>query len=99
MENYDEPELMNVGVGEELTIAELAVLVARVIGYAGRIAFDPLASGWDAVRVARPVSHPQHRLARADPPGVGDCVHVQMVHNPLFGKCVRVRDSRLRRAR
>jgi GDP-L-fucose synthase len=41
MENYDAPELLNIGVGEDLTIAELAGLVARVIGYTGRIAFDP----------------------------------------------------------
>jgi GDP-L-fucose synthase len=41
MENYDSPELLNVGVGEDLTIAELAVLVAQVIGYKGRIVFDP----------------------------------------------------------
>jgi len=41
MENYDTPELLNVGVGEDLTIAELAALVARVVGYKGRIAFDP----------------------------------------------------------
>ena len=40
MENYDAPELINVGVGEDLTIAELAVLVAQVIGYTGRIVFD-----------------------------------------------------------
>ncbi len=41
MENYDSPELLNIGVGEDLTIAELAVLVAQVIGYKGRIVFDP----------------------------------------------------------
>jgi GDP-L-fucose synthase len=41
MENYDETEPLNVGVGEDLTIAEVAVLVARVIGYTGRIVFDP----------------------------------------------------------
>ena len=40
MENYNEPELINVGVGEDITIAELAELVARVVGYNGRIAFD-----------------------------------------------------------
>ena len=33
MENYDAPEPLNVGVGEDLTIADLAVLVAR----AGRL--------------------------------------------------------------
>ena len=41
MENYDAPELINVGAGEELTIAELAVLVAQAVGYTGRIVFDP----------------------------------------------------------
>ena len=40
MENYDAPEILNVGVGEDITIAELAVMVARVTGYEGRIAFD-----------------------------------------------------------
>ena len=45
MENYDgaEPlgDLLNVGVGEDVTIAELAALVARVVGYRGQIRFDP----------------------------------------------------------
>lgn len=40
MENYDSPELLNVGVGEDLTIADLAALVARIVGYSGRIVFD-----------------------------------------------------------
>jgi GDP-L-fucose synthase len=41
MENYDAPELLNVGVGQDLTIAELAALVARIVGYTGNIVFDP----------------------------------------------------------
>jgi GDP-L-fucose synthase len=41
MENYNTPDLLKVGVGEDLTIAELAALVARVVGYSGRIVFDP----------------------------------------------------------
>lgn len=40
MENYDSPDLLNVGIGEDLTIADLATLVARVVGYSGRIVFD-----------------------------------------------------------
>jgi GDP-L-fucose synthase len=42
MENYAMPDLLNVGVGKDLTIAELAALVARVVGYSGRVVFDPL---------------------------------------------------------
>jgi len=41
MESYDATELLNVGVGEDVTIAELASLVARIVGYTGRIVFDP----------------------------------------------------------
>ena len=41
MEHYDGGNLLNVGVGEDLTIAELAAKVARVVGYTGAIRFDP----------------------------------------------------------
>jgi GDP-L-fucose synthase len=41
MENYDSSDLLNIGVGEDLTIADLATLVARIVGYGGRILFDP----------------------------------------------------------
>jgi GDP-L-fucose synthase len=40
METYKSPDPLNVGVGNDLTIGELAVLVARVVGYSGHIAFD-----------------------------------------------------------
>lgn len=40
MENYDQPELINVGSGEEVSIKELVYLLADTIGYKGKIAFD-----------------------------------------------------------
>jgi GDP-L-fucose synthase len=40
MENYDGLEPLNVGVGEDLPIAELAAMVARVTEYPGRIVYD-----------------------------------------------------------
>jgi GDP-L-fucose synthase len=44
MENYagGEPlgDLLNVGVGEDLSIAELAEMVARIVDYGGQIRFD-----------------------------------------------------------
>lgn len=40
MKTYDSPEIVNVGTGEDATIAEIAELVKRVVGYPGRIAFD-----------------------------------------------------------
>ena len=40
MENYDGPSQVNVGVGEDLTIKELAELVAEEIGYLGATKWD-----------------------------------------------------------
>ena len=40
LENYDEPETINVGTGSDVTIAELARLVADTVGYTGEIVFD-----------------------------------------------------------
>jgi GDP-L-fucose synthase len=40
MQNYDDPEIVNVGTGADATIRELAEMVARVTGYKGEIVFD-----------------------------------------------------------
>ena len=41
LENYDSPEIVNVGCGEDVSIRELAELVRAVVGYEGALAFDP----------------------------------------------------------
>lgn len=41
MRNYSDPTHINVGVGEDLTILELAQLVAKVVGFKGEILTDP----------------------------------------------------------
>jgi GDP-L-fucose synthase len=40
MREYDAPEIINVGTGEDLTIRELADLVSGVVGFTGSIAYD-----------------------------------------------------------
>jgi GDP-L-fucose synthase len=37
-----EPPLVNIGVGEDVTIRELAEMVKQVVGYKGEIVFDPM---------------------------------------------------------
>ncbi|MFZ0449423.1 MAG: GDP-L-fucose synthase [Desulfatiglandaceae bacterium] len=40
MEHYDGREMVNIGVGEDLTIRELAEMVARIVGFNGALRFD-----------------------------------------------------------
>jgi GDP-L-fucose synthase len=40
MEHYDGEEIVNIGVGEDLSIAELAGLVKQAVGFEGEIVFD-----------------------------------------------------------
>lgn len=40
LENYDSPDTINVGVGDDISIRELAELVARTVGYEGELSQD-----------------------------------------------------------
>nr|WP_230383943.1 GDP-L-fucose synthase [Pedobacter endophyticus] len=40
MQNYNDPSLVNIGTGEDLTIKDLALLIKETIGFAGNLAFD-----------------------------------------------------------
>jgi len=40
MNNYDENEIINIGVGVDLTILELATMISRIVGFEGKIRFD-----------------------------------------------------------
>ena len=40
LEGYDDAGIVNIGVGDDVTIAELAETLARVIGWAGRFDYD-----------------------------------------------------------
>jgi GDP-L-fucose synthase len=51
-ERYDRPEPVNLGSGEEISIRELAQLVAELIGYTGEISWD----------TSKPNGQPRRRL-------------------------------------
>jgi GDP-L-fucose synthase len=40
MERYSSPEIINVGVGEDLTILELAEMIGEITGFGGKLRFD-----------------------------------------------------------
>ncbi len=40
MQQYDNPEIVNIGTGEEITILDLAHLIAETVGFTGKIGFD-----------------------------------------------------------
>jgi GDP-L-fucose synthase len=40
MQHYDQPEIVNVGVGKDISIAEMASLIQKITGYEGNLVFD-----------------------------------------------------------
>ncbi|GAB4129356.1 MAG: GDP-L-fucose synthase [Raineya sp.] len=40
MQNYNSPEIINVGVGEDISIKELAELIKDIVGFQGDLVFD-----------------------------------------------------------
>ena len=40
MKNYNEPELVNIGTGEDLSISELALTIKDILGFEGSLVFD-----------------------------------------------------------
>lgn len=41
LENYDDPQIINIGSGSDVSIRELATLIASRVGYCGDILWDP----------------------------------------------------------
>jgi len=41
MREYDDPRILNIGVGEDISIRELAEMVIDVVGFRGTLRFDP----------------------------------------------------------
>lgn len=40
LQNYDSPEIINVGAGEDITIRELAELICEIVGFEGELTWD-----------------------------------------------------------
>lgn len=40
MQHYDEPGFVNIGMGDDITIKDLALLIKEIVGYSGAIEFD-----------------------------------------------------------
>ncbi len=66
MKTYSSSELVNIGTGEDITIAEFARVVAATVGYTGADQFRHLAAGRHAAKTARCQPAGETRLARRD---------------------------------
>ncbi|MDM8515118.1 NAD-dependent epimerase/dehydratase family protein [Desulfobacterales bacterium HSG16] len=40
MDHYEDPSIINIGVGKDITISELADLVASIVGFSGNLKYD-----------------------------------------------------------
>jgi GDP-L-fucose synthase len=40
MHHYDEPKIINIGVGKDISIGEMAKMIKQIVGYKGEIIFD-----------------------------------------------------------
>ncbi|WP_298117759.1 GDP-L-fucose synthase [Flavobacterium sp.] len=40
MQNYNSPEIINIGTGEDLSIKELSILIKEIVGFSGNLVFD-----------------------------------------------------------
>lgn len=40
LQNYEDPEIVNIGCGEDLSIRELAAMIAGIVGYEGETLWD-----------------------------------------------------------
>jgi len=40
MNHYNDSEIINIGVGKDISIKELALLIKEIVGYKGEIRFD-----------------------------------------------------------
>lgn len=50
MQRYEEPQTINVGTGEDISIAHLADPMKNAIGYSGHIEFDSSKPGRDSTK-------------------------------------------------
>ena len=64
----DEPPLINIGVGKDISIRELAELIGRIAGLQGHADVQYCAAGWDAAETAGCESHSFAGLACEDQP-------------------------------
>ncbi len=40
MNNYNDPGFINIGVGEDISIKDLALLIKKIVGFSGELKFD-----------------------------------------------------------
>ena len=85
-------EIVNVGVGKDISIKELADLVKEVVGYEGRIVYRHFHARRNPAQAAGREQATEARLAGQDPAEGGHRADVRLVHGvlPLRPKVLHV---------
>ncbi len=85
LERYDDDAPVNVGTGTDLTIAELATLVARVVGYEGSDRVGPDQAGRHTAQGPRRHTYPGTGLDGRDRSRAGLGIDLRLVSRPRRG--------------
>jgi hypothetical protein len=97
LENYDSPQIINVGWGYDITVRELALLVAKVVGVDAE-RFRYVKTGRHTTEAPGYQSSPAIGLGTEDQPGRGGSGYLSMVFTE-FGRSMLATRSLARRAR
>jgi GDP-L-fucose synthase len=79
LQNYDSPEIVNVGWGKDTTIRELVEIICDVVGFEGEITYDADKPDGHTAQTAGYLAHQRARLAPEDFAARRHCADVRMV--------------------
>ena len=78
--------MINIGTGEDLTIRELAELVARVLDFECELIFDTSRAGWHSAEASRCQSNPCARMEGEGQPRRRNPAHL-LIRAVATGTC------------
>ena len=101
LDHYSEPGPINVGFGEDISIKELATIIAATVGFTGEIRWDATQARRHPAQAARFEPDPRHRLEPESRASRGHPTQLRVVPGPLLRaparpgatpRCIRLKE-------